>query len=212
MKLFNAAFVLVLVLGASATAQAQEKPKKRPDAGKPPQQQVTADVLLSRADADRDGKVSKEEFLREAYAKFVGKDKAAAAKRAKGLDKDEDGEISFEEFAQAPRAQDQFKKLDKDGSEALERPELEAMATDMGRERRKGLPEFVKRYDDDGDGKVTKEEFNGPDPVFARLDRNRAGSIGPGDEPPPGAPPAPPKPPEPPPAPPAPRGEPQGPF
>jgi len=35
----------------------------------------------------------------------------------------------------------------------------------------------LQRYDADGDGKITKEEFTGPDRLWERLDANRDGEV-----------------------------------
>ena len=37
--------------------------------------------------------------------------------------------------------------------------------------------ERMKRFDDDGDGKVTKKEFEGPDRMFDRFDTNKDGTV-----------------------------------
>lgn len=41
----------------------------------------------------------------------------------------------------------------------------------------KGHPGFVARLDTDGDGKVSREEFDGPPEHFPQFDRNRDGFI-----------------------------------
>ncbi|WP_372809073.1 hypothetical protein [Pontiella sp.] len=48
--------------------------------------------------------------------------------------------------------------------------------------------DFVKRLDKDGDGKVSKGEFDGPAKIFAELDRNGDGFLA-ADEAPSGPPP-----------------------
>ena len=59
-------------------------------------------------------------------------------------------------------------------------------------DRRKGHApsgeDFVRRLDRNGDGKVSKQEFDGPDKHFRRLDRNRDGYLS-SDEAPQGPPP-----------------------
>ncbi len=49
-------------------------------------------------------------------------------------------------------------------------------------------PNFVKRLDRNGDGKVSKQEFDGPPEHFGDFDRNRDGFIT-EDEAPTGPPP-----------------------
>ena len=53
--------------------------------------------------------------------------------------------------------------------------------------RPRGASRFVRRLDKDGDGKVSKAEFDGPDHHFDRLDRNSDGYLS-GDEAPQGPP------------------------
>ncbi|MBT7068808.1 MAG: hypothetical protein HN919_21110 [Verrucomicrobia bacterium] len=48
--------------------------------------------------------------------------------------------------------------------------------------------DFIKRLDKDGDGKVSKDEFDGPDKHFTELDKNEDGYIT-EDEAPTGPPP-----------------------
>lgn len=198
-----AAAALLVEAGAARADDEADKRKQRQEEQRKQRQEEqrrkrlekergpTADAILARADKDGDGRISKDEFMREAYERYGGR---GAARKAKGADKDMDGELSFEEFCQLPPANDRWKKQDRDGSGFLERPELEAMALELSREQRRRLPEFLRRYDDDGDGRIARGEFSGPDPVFARLDRNGDGVVDERDEPE-GAPPATPPPP-----------------
>ena len=41
--------------------------------------------------------------------------------------------------------------------------------------------DFIKKYDANGDGRVTKREFPGTDEVFRRADRNGDGVVGAND-------------------------------
>lgn len=64
--------------------------------------------LLKKWDADKDGKISKEEFTAMTKAQFESKGKegyeAEAEKRFKNRDADGDGVLSAEEFMAAPAA------------------------------------------------------------------------------------------------------------
>ena len=76
--------ILGALLGVTAIAGAQDKPKKEGGRGVPPE-------ILEKFDADKDGKLNKEE--RE----------AAKAAREKEFDKDGDGKLSDEEKAAIPK-------------------------------------------------------------------------------------------------------------
>jgi Ca2+-binding EF-hand superfamily protein len=69
-------------------------------------------------------------------------------------DANEDGKLSQEEIDQG-RA-NQLKKFDKDGDGALSLPEYEALWLDAMRDR---MVDRFQDHDDNGDGKVTAEEF-----------------------------------------------------
>jgi Ca2+-binding EF-hand superfamily protein len=187
MRPFPAA-LLILLCGIITEAAAQEK-TRRPDRalGRDP----SADEILRRLDTDGDGRVSKEEYAHREFDQYdrnrdgvldendvpprVAKEQGPA-RRLKGLDKNGDGKVTFAEFADGPIL-DRFKSLDKDGSGYLERPEIEAIAAKMAADQRKRLPAFIARYDADHDGKVSRQEFPGPDAVFARMDRDRDGEV-----------------------------------
>lgn len=184
----------MLVAGSAMDALAQDGEKKKGE-------KKGAEQILEKADADKDGKISKDEYLRDAYDKFQKQQArgggGGGGRGLKRLDKDGNGEVSFEEFSAAPMASERFKTADKDGSGFLEKAEVEGLATEGARAQRQGLPEFVKRFDENGDGKVSREEFKGNAAMFERMDRNKDGVVGPGDEPPAGAPETPKPPPAP---------------
>lgn len=46
-----------------------------------------------------------------------------------------------------------------------------------GRERGPPKGDFIQHFDKDGDGKVSKQEFTGPDAHFSRLDKNGDGYV-----------------------------------
>jgi Ca2+-binding EF-hand superfamily protein len=170
----------------------------------------SVDDFLKAADRDGDGKLSKDEFLRESYERIRANPQFA--RRMEQLDADKDGAISYEEFLASPMGTARFQALDKDGSGFLERAEIEAMLAERGRGGQRGRPriqDLIARLDKDGDGKVSREEFSaafqGREGMFDRLDRNGDGVIDAQDVPAegerrPGAPPAanPPAPPAPP--------------
>ncbi|MHB1080753.1 MAG: EF-hand domain-containing protein [Prosthecobacter sp.] len=80
-------FLAILAISAVASfgADAPKKPK------------MTPEEVFAKKDADKDGKVSKEEFLKGA------KDAAKAEASFTAKDKDKDGSLSKEEFTAAPK-------------------------------------------------------------------------------------------------------------
>jgi Ca2+-binding EF-hand superfamily protein len=101
--------ILGTLIGATSFAAAQEKPKR-------PERPVPAEIL-EKFDADKDGKLSKEE--RE----------AARAAREKEFDKDGDGKLSDEE-KEAMREDGRKKmiaRFDKDGDGKLSEEERKAI-------------------------------------------------------------------------------------
>lgn len=80
-------FLAILAISAvtSFGADAPKKPK------------LTPEEMFAKRDADKDGKVSKEEFLKGA------KDAAKAEATFTKKDKDKDGSLSKEEFTAAPK-------------------------------------------------------------------------------------------------------------
>jgi len=86
------------------------------------------------------------------------------------FDKDGDGMVSKEEF---PGSEEHFNQLDVNGDgyiDASEAPKGPPPRGMMG-------GDFIQRFDKDGDGKVSRAEFPGPDEHFNQLDVNGDGYI-----------------------------------
>ena len=86
----------ILALSAVTTFAAEGDAPKKPegDKGKP---KMTPEEMFAKKDADKDGKISKEEFLKG--SKDAAKSEAAFTNK----DKDKDGFLSKEEFTAAPK-------------------------------------------------------------------------------------------------------------
>jgi Ca2+-binding EF-hand superfamily protein len=143
-------------------------------------------------DKDGDGKVSKEEFTgpkplfgpidrdangfltQEEMRAFGAAGGPARFERLRALDKDGDGKISQDEFT-GPKPR--FARLDVDGNgfltleEFLKAPEPPAAPDAAPR------PPRLRLLDKDGDGRVSRQEFNGPARLFERLDANKDGYL-----------------------------------
>lgn len=162
----------------------------------------------SRFDADRDGKVTGDEFLNNVKQRFAQLDLNNDGKitdedlppnmRGMGvLSKAEDGfgrhgrMLSLVRGADANNdgavtldeamaaAQARFARLDKTGDGVIDNADREQMRKEMVDYR---VKRFIHRYGADADGKVTKDKFTEEASArFARLDANKDGQIS-GDE------------------------------
>jgi Ca2+-binding EF-hand superfamily protein len=132
------------------------------------------DRLLKLGDANNDGKLDFEEF--RAMAGKLRALSPANPDRLKAMDKDGDGKVSKAEFT-GPEAL--FGRIDADKDGFLTQEEAaKFVAANPGAGA--GAPMILERLramDKDGDGKVSKDEFTGPEPMFARLDADKDGFI-----------------------------------
>jgi len=138
----------------------------------------------------------------------------------KAMDTDGDGKVSKDEYT-GPVP---FERLDQNGDgflDAADAPRGRGRGDGQGRgegpgrgdgqrgRRGRGLtPQALKRFDQDGNGEVSRDEFPGSDERFDLLDTNADGVLTEADVAKPAPPPAPPAPPTPP-APPAPDAPPE---
>ncbi len=136
--------------------------------------------LVKFADTNRDGILDREELdavIRTVNMRIAARERGygrATAYRIpfKAWDSDKDGRLSQDEFQ---RRQDLFARLDRNRDAAVTEQEVERY--------RRSVEErgFFGRYDLDDNGKITREEFDGPAPAFNRADRNGDGVITKGD-------------------------------
>jgi len=160
---------------------------------------------FERRDANKDGKITKDEFPGpdEAFARLdangdgaiTPEELPAAGGRMGGrgggnmdpaqrwqhmcqrLDKDGDGKISKEEF---PGPAEMFGRLDANGDGFLTQDEAQAAGARMRevmRDPAQRWQAMLQHLDKNGDGKIGKDEFPGRAEMFARLDQNGDGFI-----------------------------------
>jgi len=127
----------------------------------PPPHGARGDGFIQNFDQDKDGKVSKEEFR--------GSDQ-----RFNRLDRNHDGFIDKIEVPKGPPPQGQKAGPPPQGQKAGPPPQGQK-AGPPPQGARGG--DFIQNFDQDKDGKVSKEEFRGSDQGFNRLDRNHDGFI-----------------------------------
>jgi Ca2+-binding EF-hand superfamily protein len=140
--------------------------------------------LLERADADRDGSISRDEFFAlERIAKLPEEKRAKIFER---LDKDRNGSLSKEELQQMRRGPGRrgfpkLEELDADRSGGVDLDEFKAspFVQKLPPEEQEGL---FKRLDTDGDGQITPKD-RPPHPardgkgLFKRLDTDGDGAV-----------------------------------
>ena len=101
--------------------------------------------------------------------------KIAEGKQSKVIskhDKDGDGKLSKDEFQGSDKA---FDNLDKNENGYIDKDEAHKARKDKSKKGKKG---YLKKYDEnDDDGKLSKDEFQGSDKAFDNLDKNQDGYI-----------------------------------
>jgi len=179
--------------GIVTEAEMQAVKARLSDRGK---QGRTSSALLRHFDTDKDGRVSRTEWklrieLFDAFDVnkdgFIDPEEVASrdhpARRRpdpkaffRRFDKNGDGKITRDEFPSDRR----FAEMDTNNDGVISLEEAERALGHRAKESDFGL---LDRYDADGDGQVTREEFTGPGGLFDRLDKNGDGVIDRRDKP-----------------------------
>lgn len=154
------------VAAAIGTGDVQPAPESCPAC----EMGLTAEFVFKRLDVDEDKLVTVTEVMRSPRMQ----DMAKARETVERLDKSGDGTLSWEELETAYKARHaNCKKPDP--------ATLTANAQKIGPDGRgdgnRFAQVFILRSDQDGDGKISKKEFRGPESGFNRLDKNKNGFI-----------------------------------
>lgn len=144
-------------------------------------------VMLRRFDADADGQISKEEFAKSGRQRMGRAERPDGGERGwrdrrGGPEHGMRGEGRRHGWSHQRRAGRQLDRADLNSNGVLEASELEAAVKERVTSRTNRL---VRRFDLDGDGRVTREEFDKPAKErFARRDIDNDGTITEEDLPP----------------------------
>jgi Ca2+-binding EF-hand superfamily protein len=126
-------------------------------------------------DHDRNGKLTADELVfqeESELAPFANQDVGVLMSR---FDRNKDGEVSASEYPEGPPA---MKRSDRDKNGRLSADEMKQAGSYAQQNQYASLAvSFVKRFDRNGDNKVTRSEFPGPDAAFDRIDRNGNGFV-----------------------------------
>src|SRR5438270_10508695 len=159
------ALICTALIGLTLIGEAADPPKGKLPQGDPDK---VADMILERMDANKDGKISKEEA------------RGPVAERFDQIDRNKDGFIDRDELKQMVRTMQALGKA-KDGK-AKDKAKF-------GKGFEKGIepPAASSRFPDfdaldkDADGRLTREEVKGTalEKVFDEIDANKDGKIDP---------------------------------
>ena len=131
---------------------------------------LTAEFVFKRLDVDEDKFVTVTEFTRSPGMQDLAKAREAVGR----LDKNGDGELSWEEFETAYKIRHaNCQKPDP----ATPAANAEQVRPDGRGDGKRFAQVFILRSDQDGDGKISREEFRGGAAAFDRLDKNKTGFI-----------------------------------
>ena len=87
---------------------------------------------FAKADTNADGQINVEELAARRIAEAAERAPDMAAKMIERMDENSDGQLSAEEIEQGPRAPSMFERADENGDGAISKDEAEAMKDKMG--------------------------------------------------------------------------------
>ncbi|KAF0241998.1 MAG: hypothetical protein FD180_4141 [Planctomycetota bacterium] len=132
---------------------------------------------IDALDRNNDHTISKEELIEAVLRKWGGVPGTSAESVLRRMDANGDGELVRKEFDGKDRLWNEINgyRTEKEDP-TINKDELEKYITRV-KELRQKANAFMTRYDMNGDGKVTRDEFDGPDGAFGRCDANGDGIV-----------------------------------
>lgn len=123
-------------------------------------------------DRNNDNAVSKEELIEAQIRRWGGVPGPSPDAVLRRMDANGDGELDRKELDGKDRLWNEINGYRPEKEDpTINKDELERYFTRV-RNLRQKANSFMTRYDLNGDGKVTRDEFEGPDGAFARMDAN----------------------------------------
>lgn len=112
---------------------------------------------FDKADKNKDGKLSKEEWHRVLNSSGVPTSREEVEEFFNFMDRDYDGNLSFEEFmGEESTIERLFKSMDKNGDGTVSREEFQEMCNNLSPEEVKAA---FQRFDRNGDDRLNYREF-----------------------------------------------------
>lgn len=141
---------------------------------------VAFDKLLKSGDTNKNGRLEQDEY--RALVSSLGGPAPVPAPAAGHLgprfaaaDKNGDGKLSKDEWPGAPEV---FARIDTDKDGFVSRDEARRFFVEQGGAGPGGaMLDRLKAMDKNGDGKISKDEFTGAEPLFKRIDADGDGVI-----------------------------------
>lgn len=131
---------------------------------------LTAEFVFNRLDVDEDKLITVTEFMRSPGMQDTEKAREAVGR----LDKSGDGKLSWDELETGYN--DRHVNCKKPNPATIA-ANSERVGPDGRGDGNRFAQVFILQSDQNGDGKISKEEFRGPDFGFNRLDKNGNGFV-----------------------------------